>query len=369
MSYIAIDIRCLLASQPTGVALYTVGLLDALLREEQKHTYILFSSGVKPLPEEYRTRWSGKARFVHFRFPNKLLHLILALRLVSVDWIISKLVGKKIDIFFVPNIHILPVSTQVKFVATIHDLSFEHLPEVFSWKRRLWHWVVQPKKIAKRADVVVTPSHYTAWDVARTYKIDKNKIQPVVAALTQLESREEVVDITKPYILCLGTIEPRKNIDALVQAYKKSELFEQGIRFVIAGVPGWQCVKTLEHIGNTEGVEHLGYVSPAEKNHLYKQALCFIYPSLYEGFGLPILEAMVHGTPVITSHVTALTEVGGDAVHYVNPDDMNDIAHAMKILCSDMQLRERYSEKGKERAQTYTWKKSAAILRKVFSEV
>lgn len=365
---IAIDGRCLLGGPRTGVGLYAIGLLDALFAQKSEHEYIIFSSGWRPFPEDLQKRWEGKAVFVHTRVPNKLLHACFAFfDVLSIDQMIAKKIGKPIDVLFAPNIHLLPVTDHVRLVLTVHDLSFIHLPEVFSWKRRLWHWMIGVKELTMRADVIITPSQYTAWDVSRTLGKDAKAVVPVIAAHKPDEGSPVSYELPENYVLFLGTIEPRKNIDALLEAYVLSGLHEKGIDLVIAGGLGWKCRRIKRVIDITPGVRHVGYVASEEKQALYAGAQLFVYPSRYEGFGLPVLEAMQAGVPVVTARVTALTEVGGDACWYVHPDDVRQLADGMVKMIEDQRLREEYVQRGRARAAQYQWGRSAEQLLHVFT--
>ncbi|MFH1286932.1 MAG: glycosyltransferase family 1 protein [Candidatus Magasanikbacteria bacterium] len=335
---IGIDIRCLADKNRTGVGEYTLGLLNALFESSQEHQYYLFYNSFSDV-SAYLPIWKHEhVHVIHTFWPNKLFHFCIKfLRYPKID----RLLQKEIDIFFSPNLHFTCLSKQVKHIQTIHDLSFEHFPEFFSVKRRLWHSFINPKVVCRNADLIITPSHATRRDVIETYGIPDQKVQTihpgVLAQKRDVSSMEEIkkaYDLPVKYILFLGTIEPRKNILALIRAFELSHLRSQNFELIIAGSKGWKCGDILEVIDSTPGVRYIGYVPEGYKQSLYRAARVFVFPSLYEGFGFPVLEARRVGTTVITSHRSSLSEVGGHGVHYVNPMDISSLVRALQYICS-----------------------------------
>lgn len=166
----------------------------------------------------------------------------------------------------------------------------------------------------------------------------------------------------------MGTLEPRKNVEVLIDAYRKlynSTTFTT-YNMVIAGDKGWKSDKLVALINNTPGVEYVGYVDETKKTELYQNAALFVFPSLYEGFGLPVLEAMAFGVPVIASNRPSLGEVCGNAAYYVNPNNVADLAGVMKLVLADDKLRQEMSWKGIVQAQKFNWEDSARLLLSLF---
>jgi glycosyltransferase involved in cell wall biosynthesis len=271
----------------------------------------------------------------------------------------------KLDVFFAPNLHFISVSEDIKFVLTVHDLSFEFYKNCYSLKRRLWHRFLNSRLQCKQADIILTPSDNTKSDLKRFYGVDENKIFTVYPGVG-LNSREvesnfgsSKFNLPDKYILFLGAIEPRKNILSLVSAYEHGRFFDKGIYLVIAGAAGWKNKNVLHKIKKTQGVLYVGYVSEAEKINIYSKALLFVYPSFYEGFGFPVLEAMSAGVPVITSNRSSLPEITEGAAYLANPFNVADIERGMKKILEDFKLRSLLVEKGKEQCKKFKWNKTA----------
>ena len=180
--------------------------------------------------------------------------------------------------------------------------------------------------------------------------------------LEQAEEQKRVVrkkyNLPEKFVLFLGTIEPRKNIVALTEAFALSRSKKNGYELVIAGASGWKYQCSLDAIEKTDGVRSIGYVASEDKNTLYQMADLFVYPSLYEGFGLPVLESMACGTPVITSDRSSLPEVVGRAALLVNPHDTRDIADTIDMVLLDRALYRELSQRGKVRASAFSWQKA-----------
>lgn len=386
---VGIDIRPLLSPYRTGVGEYTYGLLKALFLLDRTHEYVLFSNAfAAQVPEDVRAFASDRVRFIESRIPNKLLHASLALTgRPFLDQLIERRIGKKLDAFFSPNLHITSLSQNVRHILTIHDLSFEHFPECYSFKRRLWHALAHPKAQCERADVIITPSESTKRDVMETYGILEEKIKVISPCVSQIaysaaaeESRKKYRDVLKKYnvlehfILCVGTLEPRKNILTLIDAYQNSRLspsshsqIHAGSQspitnhqsLIIAGPRGWSDRRIMRAIDSTPGVRYIGYVSDMEKRVLYHLAKMFVFPSIYEGFGIPILEAFLAGVPVVLSNRASIPEVANDAAYLVNPMNAAALARAMERVANDEALRTLLIARGKKRAIEFGWNQSA----------
>ncbi len=383
--YIGIDIRPLMQAQRTGVGEYTVQLLHALFARPSSHQYILFYNAyhdcAASLPE-----WSyPHVHVVSSRLPNKLFHLLIKAKLIALDrWIVqharqqTDLQVSALDILFFPNIHITHVRN-ARHVQTVHDISFLRYPETFSLWRRIWHWVIQVPQLCQRADAIVVPSLFTKQDVVQACDVPEKKVHviaPGVAPVFLDSPTEEVCTRVKTayalperFFLCLATLEPRKNICASIRAFQRSRSAEKGYEFIIAGARGWRDRKIMRLIEQTRGVRYIGYVSDEDRPALYTLATLFVYPSRYEGFGLPVLEAMQCGTPVITSDCTSLPEVTQGAAYIVNPHNEEAIAEGMRRLAAHSGLRQYYRDAGNKQAAQYDWHTSAAALETVFENL
>ncbi len=378
---IGIDIRSLMNKQRTGVGEYTFELLNALFDGADDNQYFLFYNSYKDV-RELIPKWDqDNVHYICTRIPNKLFSLLVWLKVIKLDQLVLRHLErgltagrgeskdpihkegdpsvslrstqddiKSLDYFFAPNINFLSLSRKTKLILTVHDLSFELLPECYTWKQRLWHKVLRPKKLCKRADIVFTPSENTRRDIVREWGIDENKIKVFYPGLSSAisyqlsainESRigevKRKYGLPDKYILYLGTIEPRKNILGVIEAYKKSSILDSGYMLIIAGASGWKNEEIFTAIEKTAGVKYIGYVDDKDKTELYKNADLFVFPSLYEGFGLPVLESLACGTPVVTSNRSSLSEVFGDYTTLVDPNNVSEISQAIKqILNSDL---------------------------------
>lgn len=289
---------------------------------------------------------------------------------------ISLFLGKKPDVFFTPS-HYAPRFSPVPTVISVMDLSFIRFPELFAKKDlyQLKNWTAYSVKNAKK---VLTISEFSKNDIINEYKIAKNDVEvtyPGIKANLDLKRKENMNDlskkfgINKEYILFVGTLQPRKNIEKLIEAFSK---LDKDILLIIVGKKGWlyeDILKAPEKYGVLEEVKFLDFVEDNELPLLYKNALCFVLPSLYEGFGLPVLEAMKNGCPVITSNVSSLPEAGGDAAMYFNPEDSDDIAKAIKKVVEDKTLREEMVKKGFVQVKKFSWEKTATQTLRVLEEV
>ena len=271
-------------------------------------------------------------------------------------------------------------------VATIHDLSFEHLPETF--KRRSWMQLrLTVRRTARRAAHVIAPSEHTRRDLVETYGLDPARVSvvPLAAAegfrpasATEIERARNVYGINGAYILAVGSIQPRKNLARLMRAYSDLRRATGGSKLpqlVLAGKQAWlygETLKAIEREGVRDGVVLTGYVPESDLPALYSGALCFVYPSFFEGFGLPPLEAMQCGTPVITGDRTSLPEVVGDAGLLVDPFDTDALKEALTRLIDDAALRAELGARGLQRALLFNWRDTARmtldIYRRVMSE-
>jgi glycosyltransferase involved in cell wall biosynthesis len=176
--------------------------------------------------------------------------------------------------------------------------------------------------------------------------------------------------ITKPYILFVGTLQPRKNIAKLIEAF--SQLKNKNTQLVIVGKKGWlweEIFNAPAKFGVLERVKFLDFVSNEDLPGLYKNALCFVLPSLYEGFGLPVLEAMKFGCPTVISNVSSLPEVGGDASLYFDPQSVDDIAQKIEMVVSDEKLRAEMVKKGYNQVKQFSWEKTAKQTLKVLEDL
>lgn len=282
------------------------------------------------------------------------------------------------DVFFSMT-HYAPRFSPVPSVIAVMDVSYFRYPEMFNASDlyQLRNWTAYSIKNAKK---VLTISNSSRDDIIKAYKTSKDKVittylgikkivslEPRVFGMNQLQSKYHISD---KYILFVGTLQPRKNISRLIEAFSKIK--KEDLDLVIIGRKGWQYEEILEapkKFGVEGRVKFLENIQDDELDVFYKYALCYVLPSLYEGFGLPVLEAMQRNCPVITSNVSSLPEAGGDAALYVNPEDVDDIAAKITELVDDKKLREELIEKGKKQVKKFSWEKAAKETLDILVEV
>jgi len=285
--------------------------------------------------------------------------------------------GTKSDIYHFFNFTI-PKNIKGKVINTIYDTVFISAPETMGDRKELEEY----KYGAQKSDLIITISESAKNDIIKNLGVTEDKIEIVHPGIdlenySQKYEKEELERIRKKYnlpseyILYLGTIEPRKNIERIIKAFiKYKEKVDDDLKFVIVGKKGWKyenIMKLIESMGTD--IIITGYIDEEDKIPIYKLAQFFTFPSLYEGFGMPVLEAMAAGVPVVTSNVSSLPEVAGDAAILVNPLNEDEIFEAYKKIRNDSNYREEMILKGYEQAKKYQWKKSVEVLEKVYEKM
>jgi len=385
---IGIDIRCLTGGRRTGVEEYTLNLLENIFKLDTRDEFILFFNSYKKTEVDFS--WIDKypnVKLKRFAFPNKILNFLFW----YLDWPkIDKMIGG-VDVFFMPNIIFGGVSQNSKLVVTIHDLSFERYAETFSWVRRLWHAFINPRKICRRANKIIAVSHSTKQDIIDLYGIDPDKISVSRNGLADKfhiidRNDENLIRVKDKYglpykfILYLGTIEPRKNISAIIRAYEKLRKYATALdrevlakyKLVIAGSKGWLSEKIFTEIDNSEFKDDIiviNFVEELDKQFVLNLASLFVYPSKFEGFGLPPLEAMVSGVPVITANNSSLPEVVGESAILIDSDKPDEIAQAMQEILTNADLREKLITRGLMQSKKFNWTNSAEDFLKVVNRL
>jgi len=339
---IGVDVRCLMDGGKTGVEEYTLRLLDAMIAEAPDDVFICFANSrkVMTLPRLDAPNVLLRA----YAYPSTLFNASLkVLRRPMLD----RLVGG-VDVFFVPSIRLAPLTAACPLVLTVHDLSFVRHPEFFSARRRRWHALMEPAVLAQRAAAIITVSRATARDVETLYRVPRDRIHAIpsgiptgTAAHAPTDGRAAARDTARVkeryglpdrFLLFLGTLEPRKNLDGLLQAYTLVRRHGLPYALVLAGVRGWIDEAFFERLRAHPFAGDIiltGFVEDADKPTVYRCASVFVYPSFYEGFGFPPLEALVWGTPVVTSYNSAIPEITGAWATLVNPYDPEELALAL----------------------------------------
>ncbi len=368
--HIAIDAHSVGANLG-GNESYATNLIEALAQIDQLNQYTLYVTKQSALD-----RFSG--RWPNFEVKQTLPHTPL----VRIPLTLSRELRRHpVDVLHVQ--YTAPPFAPCPVVTTIHDLSFEHLPETFN--RRSWMQLrVTVRHTARRAAHLITLSEYSRQDISKTYGIPLDRITVTPAAAppqftritneAQLKVVREAYGITRDYILSLCSIQPRKNLVRLIEAYsylRQHQPETELPQLVLAGKKGWledDVFRVAEQSPSAKDIVFTGYVADADLPALYSGAQCFVYPSYFEGFGLPVVEAMQCGAPVIAGNRTSLPEVVNGAGVLIDPFDHQDIANAIAHLLSDSAARDKLRELGLERAKAFNWLETARLTLQVYAQ-
>ena len=365
---IGFDARCLEEENISGVGEYALKVLKNTLKIDSSNQYIIFSNSFRQRNDRH-FEWINahpNAKLKRFSFPNKVFNLCFW----YLNWPkIDKLLGG-VDIFFAPNINFLSVSDECRLVTTFHDLSFERYPHFFPLKTRLWHkYFVNPRKISRIAKKMIAVSESTKKDLEEIYQVRKENIQVIPHGISQdfrvmeendqrLDSTRKKYELPQKFIFFLGNIEPRKNILSIIKAYKNiisSNPKLSEYKLVLAGNISPLCRDLIEK----EDIMTCGYIEREDRPYVYNLASLFVYPSFFEGFGLPVLEAMACGTPVIASNNSSLPEVSGKSILSIDPNRPAELAEAIENILIDENLYNKFKKRGIAQAQKFSWEKCA----------
>jgi glycosyltransferase involved in cell wall biosynthesis len=368
--HIAIDAH----SVGTGLAgneSYVTNLVEALAELDSVNQYTLYVTKREAV-ERFEKRWPH----VHVR--STLPHTPLVRIPLT---LVAELRRRPVDLLHVQ--YTAPPFTPCPIVATIHDLSFEHLPQTFKRRSRM-QLQLTVRRTARASAHVLVPSNYTRRDIIETYGINPERVSvtPLAAPahFAPVEDEREVRRVRElyglagDYILAVGSIQPRKNLARLIQAYadlRRARPQANLPQLALVGKRAWlydETLRAIEECGVGDLTVMTGYVSESHLPALYTGALCFVYPSYFEGFGLPPLEAMQCGAPVIAGNRTSLPEVVNDAGLLVDPFDKDALASAIARMIDDANLRAHLHVKGLERAKQFSWRETARLTLKAYEQ-
>lgn len=368
---VGIDIRVLGNESRSGVEEYTENLLSYLLPLDKDIKFKLFFSSFKGKLKDYDWLRLNNVELHQFKIPNRILFFLSSIfNYPKVD----KLIGGA-DIFFSPHFFITSLSDRCKRVTTFHDLSYIHYPEFLSWRRKFWHnFQMKPLWQSKFSDRIIAVSESTKNDLVNIYGNDPAKIDIIYSGISENIKRPSDQDLNKfkkdkglpdKYILFLGKIEPRKNIIGLIKAFNiikgRGEAYGD-LNLVIIGSNGWLYHNIYKEINKSKfknNIFLINKISDDDRKFYYSLAKIFVYPSFFEGFGFPPLEAMACGTPVITSANSSLPEVVVDNALLVKPENIDDIASSIINILTDSNLKNRLVNSSLEKINRFSWGETA----------
>jgi glycosyltransferase involved in cell wall biosynthesis len=362
---IGFDLRPFLKEE-TGIGVYFKKLLFMLAKLDQSNEYFLFSSSMKDRFDPRKIPFFAKSKFLDLRFPVK-----------AVNFLWFRLGWPNLDAFFRTRLDLthsptpLSLPTKGKKIVTVHDLFFLDFPEMAD--KRAWR--IDSRRIRKslhRADGIIAVSHYTEQQLLERFGLDRGKIRIIHHGINlkewETDERESLERIKKAlalpsdFLLFVGAHEPRKNLPLLLKALRIVHDRYQKIALVIVGRKGLDSENVQKDIRGLEldsWVKMVSYVDESELRHIYHLGSVFVFPSLSEGFGIPLLEAMACGLPIVTSRSSALPEIAQDAALYIDPHDPEDLATEIIHVLKDKTLKEKLVSAGKKRVRSFSWEKAA----------
>lgn len=371
---IAIDIRSLTAPHKTGVGVVTESLVRSMAAQAPDDTFILFATGTE------ETLMNLPA----FREPNIILApLTIPNKVASMLWklpfgpTMEHFLPQIPDVWIFPHAHLL--KTRLPYIVIFHDAALRTVPECFTLKDHLRARITNEDRVFQNAKHVIAVSEHSKSDAVEYYSIPSERITiaPLGVDHSLYTPREQsndrsyraAYDLNHPYLLALATREPRKNLDSIITAYTQFRSKSTStIPLVLAGAKGWKTEHVDRAIASSpyrNDIHEIGYIPEKHKPALYRGATAFVFPSLYEGFGLPVLEAMTCGTPVITSTTSALPSLVGNAAILIDPLNISDTQHALHQLIDELngaRLQILLRTRGIERTKDYSWEKTADIV-------
>jgi len=367
--------------QGAGIGRYCRELVRALARQEDGHEYVLLVAGRLSAPQMAALRaelgdsphFGLQPLWLSERWLNRLWHRL------QIPLPVEAAAGR-LDLFHSPDFTLPPV-WRARTILTVHDLSFLRVPQYAEPNLRAYLEQAVPRSV-RRADLVLADSQNTKDDVVELLHVPAERVWVVpagveprfhrVADATELARVQQAYGLTRPFILSVGTLQPRKNFTGLIEAYHLLRAQHHvPHQLVIVGGKGWlyePILRRVAELGLQEEVRFLGFAADADLPALYSLADLFAWPSFYEGFGIPVLEAMACGTPVVASNVSSLPEVVGDAGLMVTPGDGEALADALRRLLTDATLRADLIARGHAQAARFTWERAAQLLLQAYQQ-
>ncbi len=353
---IGIDASKLSNKRKTGVDYTAYNLIYELKKIDRKNQYLLYTN--KPIDKIFYDQENFKERLIPFpKFWNRF-RLPLAI------------IKDKPELFIQLTNNLPPITPQ-KTIIFLHDFAFKYFPKAYSKYELMLQESAVLNAIRKDA-VLIFSSKANLADFEKFYGYTKNKKAIIPLGYNNRIKAVSALNKPKPYILYVGRLEKRKNVEKIISAF---EIFkdktESGLSLLLVGKNGYGADDIKKKINKSKYQKYInieGYVDDDKLCQLYSNAFCLLYPSLYEGFGYPMLEAMAANTPVISSDIPTLREIGGNAVFYVNPNDEKSIASGIIKLNKDRELKQKLIDAGKLNVKKYSWEYSAKLLFELIKE-
>jgi glycosyltransferase involved in cell wall biosynthesis len=373
---IGIDARLL--HNATGIGRYTRSLFFELMTRQPANDvyYLLYDRPFPGLPyDTAKTAEHDAPAAISGNLPAHVRMLVApcTTRILWTNLYVPQLLKRhQIDVYHGVCNFELPLRKVCRYVVTIHDLVPLFFPRVVPWKHRLFFRLFM-RPAARTADIILTDSYHSQHDIARYLRVPREKIRVTYLGYTprHIDAHQdtagvlETYGITRPYLLFVGIQEPKKNLERLLEAFAlllRMPSINPQLQLVVAGGKGWLYDNLSQHardLGIGEQVVFTGFVPDDHLPALYHDAEAFVFPSLYEGFGLPVLEAMTYGVPVVTSQASSLPEIAGDAAVLVNPHSSEAIRDGIAEVLLNPQKADEMRKKGREQARKFSWKRTA----------
>lgn len=373
---IGIDCRSILnpgRGEQAGIGHYTFYLVKHLLRLDQRNEYVLFfdSRTDRERVQELERR---NVKVVFFPFSQYRKFMPIAYSHVLITGLLMK---ERLDLYHSPTASI-PLTYRGCSVITVHDLAIFKFPKLFPSGQQLSTKLVVPRSI-RRAKRIIAVSEATKRDLRQLFRVPEKRMRVIYEGFVRERAPKSIVDVTQKYglgkyVLFVGTIEPRKNLVNLIKGFSSVANLPsmKKTNLILVGAAGWKNGDVLKAIADAKSngrIRYLGYVPHTDKLQLIERSSAFVFPSLYEGFGLPVLEAMSIGAPVITSRVSSLPEICGTSAVFVNPARFKEIGQAIAKVIGSPVLRAKLIAEGQRRAAMFTWDATAKETLQVYHEV
>jgi len=372
--HIGIDAHAIGARQG-GNETYIANLIKSLAEIDGDNLYTIYLADAGAAAQ-----WREMFKRRYKNFSVRLLPPPTPLVRVPV-YLTYELFRRPVDVLHVQ--YTAPPFCRVPVVVTIHDLAFERMPETFT-RRGSFQLKLTVRRTAKKAARIATVSEYSRQDLLDIYKLSPDKVvvtyngvessfTPQPSVPNEAEAVRKRFGVTRDFLLAVGSLQPRKNLVRLIRAYARLRSEREDFRpqLVIVGRKLWLASEIFDEVKRQRWADDViltGYVADEDLPALYRAARAFVYPSLFEGFGLPPLEAMASGTPVVTSDVSSLPEITGDAALLIDPNDERALANALIEIMNNDRLRAELREKGIAQAKKFTWRDAAEKTLRLYQE-